>query len=398
VGIHPSLLGSWGKPLGEINIPSLFLTGGNDFLTGPQAMTSLEDDMKSASTVEWETNRYSQIGHAFSNWYSENYNARADERSWNSLKTFLVDKFERQSDESSYSWESASLIDLDKYERIPAENCSPCITTEEILDPLLGTYDYIVSADNVRNVCSESPWKLCKGPTVVILPDKSESGIQFARQRAVEIVKRYGYVAWVAEGEVPKRDLFPSVGYIDSEKVALEGYGSGAQDALNLAMEVSSSADKEDVYKMISIFQIPGNITAVTTDEASTYKPQILIASGVDGADMSEVVALESMLMGMDANYELNRYSGASANFPDWNDPSYNPYAAERSFEAIESIYREMFGEFPFESQTPTTAPAPMPSTLSQTFAPSGARDVKVTTASSFVLLAVVYNNILSMI
>lgn len=36
-GVHPSLFGDWGKPVGTINIPALFLTGGNDFLTGPSA-------------------------------------------------------------------------------------------------------------------------------------------------------------------------------------------------------------------------------------------------------------------------------------------------------------------------------------------------------------------------
>lgn len=36
-GVHPSLLGNWGGPLESINVPALFLTGGSDFLTGPQA-------------------------------------------------------------------------------------------------------------------------------------------------------------------------------------------------------------------------------------------------------------------------------------------------------------------------------------------------------------------------
>lgn len=36
-GVHPSLLGNWGGPLSSIRVPALFLTGGSDFLTGPQA-------------------------------------------------------------------------------------------------------------------------------------------------------------------------------------------------------------------------------------------------------------------------------------------------------------------------------------------------------------------------
>ena len=36
VGVHPSILGDWGSPKGEIEIPALFLTGGDDFLTDPE--------------------------------------------------------------------------------------------------------------------------------------------------------------------------------------------------------------------------------------------------------------------------------------------------------------------------------------------------------------------------
>lgn len=36
-GVHPSLMGDWGGPSGSIHVPALFLTGGSDFLTGPEA-------------------------------------------------------------------------------------------------------------------------------------------------------------------------------------------------------------------------------------------------------------------------------------------------------------------------------------------------------------------------
>jgi dienelactone hydrolase len=45
IGVHPSLV-EWSGPEGNINIPSLFLTGGNDFLTGPEAMRKLESDLE----------------------------------------------------------------------------------------------------------------------------------------------------------------------------------------------------------------------------------------------------------------------------------------------------------------------------------------------------------------
>jgi len=375
VSIHPSLLGAWDKPLGKINIPSIFLTGGNDFLTGPQAMASLEGDMTSASTVEWETNRYAKIDHAFTNWFAETaYNARADERSWNSMRTFLADKF-GQSDESSYSWESASQLDLwseDCCEGVAFFDCGP---DEE------GRRDFVAHA-GAKYGC---PDPSCKVPIVIILPDKSESGRLFAKQRAIQIAQRYGYRTWVSEGNVAAGQYFEGV-RVDSEKVALEGYGSGAQDALDFAMGGNiGGINGEYSFKVISIFEVPENITAVN-DTASTYKPQILISSGVDGDSMADVIKLESMLMGMDANYEINRYSDASANFTDWNDldGSYNAHAAERSFETVESIYREMFGEFYWEIPPQTESPTPVP-------APSGASLFTFTTASSFVLLAVAY-------
>ena len=385
VSIHPSLLGAWDNPLGKINIPSIFLTGGNDFLTGPQAMASLEGDMTSASTVEWETNRYAKIDHAFTNWFAETaYNARADERSWNSMKTFLADTF-GQSEESSYSWESASQLDLE------SEDCCEGVAFVDHGPDEEGRRDFVVHAGDKYGCPDPS----CKVPTVIILPDKSESGRLFAKQRAMQISQRYGYATWVSEGNVAARQYFDGVGYIDSEKVALEGYGSGAQDALDFAMGGNIGGidgDQEYSFKVISIFEVPENITDVNDDAALTYKPQILISSGVDGDNMADVIKLESTLMGMEANYEINRYSDASTKFTDWNDldGSYNAIAAGRSFENVESIYREMFGEFYWEIPPQTESPTPAPPST-QAPAPSGASLSTVTTASSCVLLAVAY-------
>jgi len=385
VGVHPSLLGSWGKPVGNIHIPSLFLTGGSDFLTGPQAMTSLEDDMNSASTVEWETNRYSDIDHAFSNWFSENYNARADERSWNSLKTFLGEKF----GQSSY----------DSFHFLGTGDCCLGVSTDTYMNN--GENNTVAKPSNVYD-WDELVYR--KVPVVIILPDNSESGKRFAFQRGIQIAKRYGYAAWIAKGgDAPTREYLEVARYIDSDKVVLEGYGSSTQDALNIAMGGTGAGKTGDLIKAISIFQVPENITAAAEVDAAsmTYKPQILISSGVDGDAMSTIVELEGMLMGMDANYEINRYSNASANFPNWHDESFNQYAGGRSFETIESIYREMFGEFPNDIPSQTEAPTPVPSFMFPTFAPSstmpptsapssGARGFEVMTASSCAILAVV--------
>lgn len=58
-------------------------------------MTTLETDMEaSEEDIPWETVRYAKIDHAFSNWYSEeNYDIRADERSWESFTNFASELF-----------------------------------------------------------------------------------------------------------------------------------------------------------------------------------------------------------------------------------------------------------------------------------------------------------------
>ena len=91
IGVHPSLV-EWSGPEGNINIPSLFLTGGNDFLTGPEAMRKLESDLEEGNAL-WEMVRYSKINHAFSRWYGENYDARVDARSWHYAMNYLDEMF-----------------------------------------------------------------------------------------------------------------------------------------------------------------------------------------------------------------------------------------------------------------------------------------------------------------
>ena len=410
VSIHPTLFGEWEKPLGKINTPSLFLTGGKDFLTGPQAMATLEDDMTNASTVEWETNRYAKIDHAFSNWFSEtSYNARADERSWTSMKTFLADKLWQRIQYCAYTCEAASYLDVSgKVEDFP-----PLSKNEGGAKGQFFTGDksdqnsksesvFLAYPYNINTLECGEDFKKCSVPAVVILPDKS--GDQFSRQRAVQIAKRYGYAALVADDYALTRQLLEETEYIDSEKVALEGYGNGGQDALGLAM---GGWPEYLEFKVISSFQVPENLTTVNVAN-STYKPQILFFSGVDGDNMADVITLENTLIGMDANYELNRYSDAQGNFADWNpsnNPNENYYAAARSFESIETIYLQMFGDFPVvtdaspppaEAPAPvpapaeTQAPAPVPSTATQSPV-SGASVSTVTTASSCLLLVVAY-------
>ena len=69
----------------QVHVPSLFLTGGADFLT-LRSVAKLEWDMGAGASDDdapWETARYAEIFHGFRNWHSAaGYDAKADARSW----------------------------------------------------------------------------------------------------------------------------------------------------------------------------------------------------------------------------------------------------------------------------------------------------------------------------
>ena len=359
-------------------------------------MASLEEDMSNASTVEWETNRYAKINHAFTNWFSDNYNERADERSWESMKTFLADKFVGE----DISWESASqlgVVDVLEDGVSAFEELYPSLSDDEGgakgLFGTLGNLVYLLRRNETTIVDDEnrlmmgfisfplnwaldsdvcgSDWKKCSVPTVFIQSD-GPGGI--AKQRALQITKRYGYAAFVADDfKSLTRELIQEViPFIDFDKVAFEVYGGEG---------IRSDPGKDGLFKVVSSFH--GNMSNLA-ETASSNNPQVLVFSGVDGDSISDIITLENSLIAMDVNYELNRYSGAGGNFTNWNGPDYNPYAAGRSFEAVESVYREKFGEFSIV-HVPSdywTRPDDM----------SAARVPSAAAASSCLLLVVAYN------
>ena len=438
VSIHPTLLGSWEGPTGEINIPSLFLTGGADFLTGPQAMASLEEDMSNFSTVKWETTRYAKIDHAFTNWFTENYNERADTRSWESMKSFLGSKF------PYYFWQLASQLNVPDSIQ---EQVFPASSSNEG-----DGSGYKVKISDVSSGYFAKPYKDSKVgeevPAVVILPHGKDD-LTFARQRAMQIAKLYGYAALVAYDNSMVTDAIQylkGVMIVDSKKIAVEGYGNGGSSALSYAMgsngedikvfssfhgnlteleEVSAEESEEGSAEAwgggsvgdwevdsAEAFNFSGSTEAWSTGSSEAWeqgsaeawnppaateksntasKPQILISSGVDGDAMADVIKLENALMEMDANYEISRYSDTKGGFTNWNH-NYNADSAGRSFEALESIYREVFGAFPVDVETTPPIEESKPPTSPPT---SGAKTPAAVTITSYACLLATVNILL---
>jgi hypothetical protein len=107
---------------------------------------------------------------------------------------------------------------------------------------------------------------------------------------------------------------------------------------------------------------------------------------------MADVIKLENALMEMNANYEISRYSDTSGGFTNWNHHDYNADSAGRSFEALESIYREVFGAFPVDFETTPLIEEPKSPTSPPT---SGARAPAAVTITSYVCLLLATVNIL---
>jgi hypothetical protein len=116
-----------------------------------------------------------------------------------------------------------------------------------------------------------------------------------------------------------------------------EGDGSGTNNNNNLDLEEALAA-AENGY----------------TTTTSNSKPQILIFSGVEGDDMTNVLAVEQTLIGMNANYEILRFSNTSGSFTTWGSTSYNHHASIRSKVQWESVLLELFPPLFDISTTPS--------------------------------------------
>ena len=247
IGVHPTLQ-EWPSPDDSSgHIPALFLTGGSDFLTGPAAMARLEGDMKTGTAgmdTPWESIRYANIGHAFSNWMSEgSYDERADARSWHSALTFLKQEFGER-DYATESLPPGPVFQVD---------------TVKYADAMDG--DYPLTGYASIPAYMSAP----KLPVVVIIPHKMVKGQGadvYEKQRATEVADM-GYIGFVADvyshdlEETSAEDLeamyhediekyisrvtaavehVKSITEVDPTQIAVIGFGFGGSGALYYGM------------------------------------------------------------------------------------------------------------------------------------------------------------------
>lgn len=132
-----------------------------------------------------------------------------------------------------------------------------------------------------------------------------------------------------------------------SEASGESAWGSGEQTEITNSNETSSQ-------------EAPAYPWDQRSSSGSSVQPQILIQSGVDSDDMSDVTKLETILIGIGANYELTRFSDAKGEFTNFGSDAYNPRATARSFEQVESLLLEVFAEDSAASTSGTAVTVPI--------------------------------------
>jgi len=293
VAFHPSLSngvgpGPFGSPSGKIDIPSLFLTGGADFLTGPQAMAKLEEDMMMGSSDDgdvdsstpWETVRYAKIGHAFSNWLSEgSYDERADARSWHSMTTFLEEEFGFGLSDYSSSLDSPE-------EQVEKVNYTDSMDGDHLLTGYVSLPEGMAEGEVL--------------PVVIILPHAMDMDgpDRYEQQRATQVASDVGYIGFVADiyshdlKDTPALELeelyhsnttkylsriraavdhVKTMEGVDGDKIAVIGFGFGGSGALYYAL----SGDEVDgaVKAIASIHGELGHVANSTADMTAAAAP-----------------------------------------------------------------------------------------------------------------------------
>ena len=363
VSVHPALTPDGPGPNGSIDVPTLFLTGGADFLTGPASMEKLESDMKAGHNQDgvapWESVRYAKINHAFSNWFSGRYDERADARSWYSQMNFFAGVF------------SDTTVDTTVVEQpIVTLSSEEVDYTDPMGSDLKGYLHTPPNADISQSL-----------PIIVILPHTTDRS--YEESRAAKLSLDAGYYTFEADAYTTNdSDMnlqlsriraaishVKTIPGVDPSNIALVGFGSGGTGAMYYALQTGvSDIAAEDSVKAIASFHghldrvaiatvgmVPENESAEGDAQAwggdsrklaavSPHQPQILIQSGVDADSMKDIIQIESTLISLGTNYELTRFSDTVDNFTIWGDENYNAVASSRSFDQLRTTLAESFG------------------------------------------------------
>ena len=86
---------------------------------------------------------------------------------------------------------------------------------------------------------------------------------------------------------------------------------------------------------------------------SSEVKAHILVQSGGSDDTATEIMDLEDTFKGLNATWEITRYSGIDHAFTVFSDPRYNEWADMRSWETTAHYLKEKFGETTFTPSQP---------------------------------------------
>jgi len=307
----------------EIVPKLLVLSGGSDDTSTD--IIDLENTL-SAANGTWEITRYSGIEHGFTAFSSNAYDTWADERSWESMSTFLSEAFGI----TEYSGNQPSAFE---------------VTGVDYTD---------VDGTELRGYLSLSNANV-SAPAVIILPDWD--GVNKYEKDRATMLAESGYTAFAADiygadlqenltfdQRVEQATLYRSdpalynqriqlaVDYVkglpqvDTDNIALIGYCFGGTGVFEYAYTGVS-----DVKVVVSFHGGHQNLPRPMADVV----PYVLVLSGgIDDAHGNQT-EMENSLNDRETQWEITRYAKVNHGYTNWASEAYNPTADARSWHSM---------------------------------------------------------------
>jgi dienelactone hydrolase len=346
---HPNVGGRASAPTNPTIVsPLLVLTGGKD--GGADVASVLELEAKLRNTTSYfELVRYGHVRHAFSVWGAADYDAHADERSWNSARGFV----------------KAALEGADAYEKLAASQRPAAAVGNQV------AWRTVSVVDQGEKINAEVYWSPAwlesdsPRPAVVIVHDAD--GInEYERTRARMFVER-GYFAvtadvfgaeahsrianltsaergallgkWRAAPDAFVRRVLANVNVlqnvkgVDTTRIAATGYCFGGTAVLNLALTEKLSAEVA-AAGVRAVVSYHGGLGGRAVG-ASNITVRVAAYMGSLDERPADVAALEAELTARNAPaFEITRYSNTNHAFTVFGGARYSARADARSFEA----------------------------------------------------------------
>jgi dienelactone hydrolase len=235
------------------------------------------------------------------------------------------------------------------------------------------TVDYKHGAESLRGFIAYDDAVSGPRPGILILPEWW--GVNdYVKNRALHLAQ-LGYVALVADmygngqittnaGEAQKLatrfyhdnklmrarsqaalDELKKDSHADAKRIAAIGYCFGGTCALELARSGAPLA---------AVVCFHGSLNTANPDDAQKIKGKVLVCHGGDDSFVpdEQVIAFENEMRKAKVDWQLNAYGGAHHAFsnPDADNfgipnISYDPSADKRSWQAMKSLFEEVFGK-----------------------------------------------------